>query len=167
MFISFGMWVFKSREMLSYPNAQMILSPLNCLCIFVKNQSVVFMWDYILFSILFPLICVFIPLTAFLTITFLDSCYFIVRKSATMSPPTLFCSWKSVWGYAVCMAQKASDLRLPGAHGLGEAGDIHQVRTKRFTPSIPQRVLRGRGSQRPSLWTWGMHIPPTLAQGQD
>ena len=90
MFISFGMWMFKSREMLSYPNAQMILSPLNCLCIFVKNQSVVFMWDYILFSILFPLIYVFIPLTVFLTITFLDYCYFIVRKSATMSPPTFF-----------------------------------------------------------------------------
>ena len=44
--------------------------------------------------------------------------------------------------------------------GQGEAGDIHQVRTKRFTSSIPQRVLRGRGSPGPSLRTWGMHIPP-------
>ena len=104
MFISFGMWVFKSREMLSYPNAQMILSPLNCLCIFVKNQSVVFMWDYILFSILFPLICVFIPLTAFLTITFLDSCYFIVRKSATMSPPTLFCFFFFQMAFAILVS---------------------------------------------------------------
>lgn len=32
----------------------------------------------------------FIPLTVFLAITFFDYCYFIVRKSATMSPPTFF-----------------------------------------------------------------------------
>ena len=43
--------------------------------------------------------------------------------------------------------------------GQGDAGDIHQIRTKKFTPSIPQRVLRGRGNPGPSLWTWGMHVP--------
>ena len=50
-------------NVLSYPDVQSFLSPLNCLCIFVKNQSVIFVWDYIWLSILFPLIYVFIPLT--------------------------------------------------------------------------------------------------------
>lgn len=65
-----------------------------------------------------------------------------------------------MWGYAQCVWLRrhlTSGFLEP--MGQGDAGDIHQIRTKKFTPSIPQRVLRGRGNPGPSLWTWGMHVP--------
>ena len=67
---------------------KVILSPLNCLCTFIKNHLVVLVWFYF-WTLSWIDLCV-CPFTKYHTVLISVSSKFIVLKSGTVSSPIFF-----------------------------------------------------------------------------